>query len=122
MYRIGVTADFSAAHFLEGYAGSCEAVHGHNYRVEAVVEADEPDNIGLVMDFRAVRKTLGEIIGRLDHRLLNESPPFDSGNPSSENIARHIFDEMEKVLGSGPPKLVEVRVWETPGAWAAYRP
>jgi 6-pyruvoyltetrahydropterin/6-carboxytetrahydropterin synthase len=121
MYRIGVRTEFSAAHFLAGYRGSCEAIHGHNYRVEAVVRVEQVDEIGLGLDFRELKRHLGEVTGELDHKLLNEVPAFRERNPSSENIARHIFERLSLRLGPGPARLAEVKVWETDDAWAAYR-
>jgi 6-pyruvoyltetrahydropterin/6-carboxytetrahydropterin synthase len=120
-YRLGVSAEFSAAHFLRGYQGSCEAVHGHNYRVEVVAEARELDGVGLGLDFRALKKELHAVIDPLDHRLLNDLPAFRENNPSSELIARHIFEQLAPRLEGGPARLEEVKLWETADAWASCR-
>ncbi len=121
MYRLGVTARFASAHFLRGYRGSCEAMHGHNYRVEARVEAASLDEVGLGIDFRELKRLLGEVVAGLDHRLLNDLPAFAEQNPSSELIARHVYQELAPKL---PPdaRLVEVRVWETDDTWASWIP
>jgi 6-pyruvoyltetrahydropterin/6-carboxytetrahydropterin synthase len=120
MYRIGVSAHFSAAHFLDGYDGTCEGVHGHNYKVEALLEAKELNRIGLGMDFRQIKKALDEALQDLDHRLLNKAPIFEKINPTAENIARHIFGALEKDLSGGKAVLAEVKVWETSDTWASY--
>ena len=121
MHKVGVKARFSAAHSLREYGGNCEKLHGHNWLVELVCGSDELDNLGMVMDFRALKKALGEAIGRLDHSFLNEVEPFNEINPSSENIARHIYEEISSRLPSGKPvKLVSVRVWESEDSWAEY--
>jgi len=120
MYRIGVSAHFSAAHFLDGYEGTCEAVHGHNYRVEAILEARELNKIGLGMDFRRIKKALDEVLKDLDHRLLNKTTVFEKENPSAENIAHHIFEALEKELAGGRAELAEIKVWETPDTWASF--
>jgi 6-pyruvoyltetrahydropterin/6-carboxytetrahydropterin synthase len=124
VYRIGVTAEFSSAHFLDGYGGQCETMHGHNYRVEAVVEAAGLDGTGLGIDFRRLKEILGRVLEALDHRLLNELPPFKGTNPSSENIARHVGESLSAALAAtgAPVRLAELRVWETDSAWAAWRP
>jgi 6-pyruvoyltetrahydropterin/6-carboxytetrahydropterin synthase len=123
MYRLGVTARFASAHFLRGYRGSCESMHGHNYRVEARVEAAALDIVGLGLDFRELKRLLGEVVAGLDHRLLNDLPAFAERNPSSELIARHIYEELAAKLPAGSnAKLVEVRVWETDDAWASWAP
>ncbi len=122
MYSVGVSAEFSAAHFLAGYRGSCESVHGHNYRVEATVESSSLDRAGLSLDFRRLREALEEVLSGLDHRLLNDLPDFKACNPSSENIARHVAEELAGRLPDGDGHLAEVKVWETGSSWASWRP
>ncbi len=118
-YALTVRSSFSAAHRLPEYEGNCERLHGHNWRVEITVEAAALDPRGIALDFRDMKVALGEVLARLDHRCLNEVPPFDARNPSSENIARHIFDEMEGKIPS-PVRLSRVTVWESDDAWAEY--
>jgi 6-pyruvoyltetrahydropterin/6-carboxytetrahydropterin synthase len=118
MYEIRVRSHFDAAHALRGYRGKCESLHGHRYQVVACVQADEVDDIGLVYDFTALKGALQSILERFDHGNLNEIPPFDEVNPSSENIARVIYDELiDAVKGAG---LSSVEVWESPDAWVTY--
>jgi 6-pyruvoyltetrahydropterin/6-carboxytetrahydropterin synthase len=118
-YALTVRSSFSAAHRLREYEGNCERLHGHNWYVEVRVESESLDSRGMALDFRAMKGALGDILSRMDHKLLNEIPPFDVRNPSSENIARHIFEEME---GKFPPpvRLARVTVWESEDAWAEY--
>jgi 6-pyruvoyltetrahydropterin/6-carboxytetrahydropterin synthase len=87
VYKIAVEQHFDAAHFLRGYKGKCEALHGHRYRVMMKVKASKLDDIGLAYDFTELKRHLGDTINRFDHTCLNDSPPFDKLNPSSENIA-----------------------------------
>lgn len=118
-YALTVRSSFAAAHRLRGYEGNCERLHGHNWQVEATVESPELDDRGMALDFRAMKAALHEVLARMDHMYLNEIPPFDERNPSSENIARHIFEEMER--GIPPPaRLASVTVWESPDARAEY--
>jgi 6-pyruvoyltetrahydropterin/6-carboxytetrahydropterin synthase len=118
-YALTVRSSFSAAHRLLEYEGNCERLHGHNWQVEVTVESEVLDFRGMALDFRVMKASLNEILSRLDHKYLNEVPPFDARNPSSENIARHIFEEMEGTL-SPPVRLARVAVWESEDAWAEY--
>jgi len=112
MYEISVSTTFAASHHLVGYNGECARDHGHNWKTEAVVAAGGLDEVGLAIDFKAVKKLLEEITEPLDHRNLNDLPPFNQKNPTSENLAAWIYTELEKRLPAGV-KPLRVRVWET---------
>ncbi len=121
MFEVTVTRHFDAAHSLRNYYGKCEKLHGHRYQVAVTVRSEELDEAGMAFDFTALKRVLDEnIIARLDHTNLNEVPPFDSINPSAENIAAHIYRELKKAL----PELdiAWVRVWESPDAYATFYP
>ena len=122
MYRISVEQYFDAAHFLRGYQGKCETMHGHRFRVVARVEAIGTDTVGMAYDFTVLKKQLAEILARFDHTCLNEVPPFDTINPSSENIASTIYDELKPGLAGTPATLLGIEVWETPQQGVAYSP
>jgi 6-pyruvoyltetrahydropterin/6-carboxytetrahydropterin synthase len=124
MFEVSVDATFAAAHKLRGYQGKCENLHGHNYRVRLVVAGEKLDEIGLLQDFTLLKKVLRAVAENLDHKYLNELPPFDTVNPSAENLARFIHDESAKQLGGrlGGAALASVTVWETETAAATYRP
>ncbi len=94
MFEIHVQAHFSSAHHLEGYDGDCSRSHGHNWLVEAVLGTRDLDATGIGIDFRDVKACLGKVLSKLDHRDLNDIPPFDRINPTSENIARYIFEKL----------------------------
>ncbi len=96
MYEIRIKGDFAAAHNLRDVGGKCESLHGHNFTVEVAVESEALDELGMVMDFRLLKDKTRAVLEILDHRYLNEVPPFDRLNPSSENMARHLFEEMER--------------------------
>ena len=121
MYEISVERHFDAAHALRGYKGKCEALHGHRFQVVAKVRASGLDDIGLAYDFTELKRHLDDIIARFDHACLNDVPPFDEINPSSENIASTIYDELQRKLGT-PPAISRVEVWESPQTGVAYSP
>src|SRR3989338_7533373 len=96
MYELSVRGHFAASHLLKGYEGKCKNLHGHTWRVELVVESQKLDAIGMVADFAVVRKHLNDFLERLDHVHLNEIPPFNQINPTTEILAKYIFDEFAK--------------------------
>ena len=122
MYIISVKQHFDAAHYLRGYQGKCEALHGHRFRVVVKVEATGVDEIGIAYDFVALKRHLGDILSRFDHSCLNDVAPFDKINPSSENIASAIYDELQLKLAGAPVVLSAVEVWESPQSGVAYSP
>ena len=122
MYEISVEKHFDAAHFLRGYQGKCEALHGHRFRVVVRVSASKLDEIGIAYDFVELKQYLGEILSRFDHTCLNDVPPFDKINPSSENIAATIYSELQRKLAGAPVSISGIEVWESPQAGIAYSP
>ncbi|MFC1952328.1 6-carboxytetrahydropterin synthase QueD [Chloroflexota bacterium] len=120
MYQISVEHHFDAAHFLRGYQGKCEALHGHRFRVVIKVKADKVDNIGIAYDFVELKQHLGDILTRFDHTCLNDIPPFDKINPSSENIAVTVYNELKSKLAGAPISLSGVEVWESPQSGVTY--
>jgi 6-pyruvoyltetrahydropterin/6-carboxytetrahydropterin synthase len=122
MYQIAVEMDFDAAHSLRGYKGKCETLHGHRFKVVAIVKGTKLDEIGLAFDFTILKKHLGEILARYDHTNLNDVPPFNRINPSSENIAATVFDELKEKLAGAPVIIDNIEVWESPQSRVTYRP
>ena len=116
MYSIKVESSFSSAHNLRGYHGKCEALHGHNWKIEVEACQDKLDKTGMVMDFKHLKSKLNKVLKKLDHSYLNHIPYFKKVNPTSENISRYIYDS----LRSGVPGLVSVRVWENDSSCATY--
>jgi len=120
MYEIEVTDHFSAAHRLRDQGSECEKIHGHNWFVTVVVRCSDLDAIGLGIDFKVLRTHLAHVIAGLDHMLLNDVPPFDGINPSTENLARFVFERMRERLGSSPARMHRVRISEGPNTAATY--
>ncbi|MDD4203114.1 MAG: 6-carboxytetrahydropterin synthase QueD [Candidatus Omnitrophica bacterium] len=116
MYTVKIISDFNGAHNLRGYEGACENLHGHNWKVEAFVGSETLDNLGMVVDFKVVKKFLFEILDKLDHTYLNELSPFTEINPTSENIAKYIFDSLSQKIKN----LKKINVWETDTSCASY--
>ena len=119
MYEIVVTGSFSSAHNLREYKGKCEAVHGHNWKVKVIIMSEELNSEGMVIDFNLAKKYLNNILKKLDHKYINEIEPFDKINPTSENIAKFIFQEMSQMI-EGNLKVKKVTVWETETSSASY--
>ncbi len=120
MYELSIEVGFSAAHQLRGYKGNCENIHGHNWRVQISVIAERLNEIEIGMDFRDLKKISREVILPLDHAFLNEVFPFTEKNPSSENIAKWIYDSLKKKVNNGNLKVAAVTVWESDTASASY--
>ena len=119
MYEVRVKSGFSAAHSLRHYKGKCEKLHGHNWVVEVAVISPALDKHEMVIDFTVLKKALREILKEFDHAYLNELEPFKRANPSSERIAKFVFDR----VGAKVPraKVSKVLVWETENSCAEYR-
>jgi len=123
MFEIVIEETFAAGHALRNYRGKCENVHGHNYRCQVSVQGDQLDSIGLLVDFVELKRVVHGVLDRLDHQWLNDFPPFDVLNPSAENMAKYIYDEVNSGLGEKDGvKIGWVRLWETDTASATYRP
>ncbi|MCF7857713.1 MAG: 6-carboxytetrahydropterin synthase QueD [Candidatus Cloacimonetes bacterium] len=113
MYKLNVTSNFSSAHKLEGYEGLCQNLHGHNWKVRIGILCEKVDNIGMTIDFGEVKKHLKEVMTLLDHTYLNELEFFKGINPTSENIAKFIFQQIKQRIKVVDCKISEVEVWES---------
>lgn len=121
-FEIMIERNFSSAHQLRGYKGKCENLHGHNYKVEIFARGRELDNIGLLIDFGDLKHAADEIVNYLDHRNINELPPFDEElNPSAENLARYFLERIGDSVGDERVQVYKVRVYETPTSVATYQ-
>lgn len=122
MFEVMIERNFSSAHQLRGYRGKCENLHGHNYRVEIYARGRELDNIGLLVDFVELKAAADEVVNYLDHRNINELPPFDEElNPSAENLARYILERIAGRVGDERVQVYKVRCFETPTSVATYQ-
>jgi 6-pyruvoyltetrahydropterin/6-carboxytetrahydropterin synthase len=120
MYELLINAQFSAAHNLREYEGKCERLHGHNWRVDVFVRADALGKGGMVLDFRILKETTDKVLATLDHQYLNDLPYFQKEEPSSENIARYLYNALEEALRPYSVRLHKVTAWESEKAGASY--
>jgi len=120
MFKLIVKKEFSSAHILNGHPGDCKRMHGHNWTVEAKVEGNKINKIGMVIDFKDIKNKLGEIISRLDHRYLNDVEPFKENNPTAENISKYIYKELSKNINTDNIKVSEIKLWETSNSAVIY--
>lgn len=120
MYELMIESQFASAHQLRGYKGKCEDLHGHNWRVQVTVSSDKLNDIGIVVDFHDLKAMVNEVVSSLDHTFLNELFPFTEKNPSSENIARWIYETVKKKIGKDHYSISSVTVWESETASATY--
>lgn len=120
MYEVTIIKSFSAAHLLADIGGKCETLHGHNFKVEVSVAADQLDANGILIDFRFLKKILGGILGDIDHKHLNALAHFQGINPSAENIAKYIYDQMDEKVKTAGVHMVRVKIWESANAAVSY--
>ena len=120
MYELKIITEFSAAHNLRNFRGKCEALHGHNWKVEVVLSGKNLDDSGVVLDFAEVKAATSEIMSEIDHRYLSDLPFFMENNPSSENIARYIFHRLQEKIDNDRVRIRRVTAWESQDACASY--
>jgi len=120
VYELKIVTHFAAAHQLREFAGKCEKLHGHNWKVEVAVSGHQLAENGLLLDFREIKKATDEVLDGLDHEFLNELEAFQTVNPSSENIARFIFEALSRKLNNDQVRVSWVSAWESETACATY--
>ncbi|MCK5242476.1 6-carboxytetrahydropterin synthase QueD [bacterium] len=120
MYDIIIEQEISSGHKLRGYQGKCENVHGHNWKIRLEVSRPELDDSGLAIDFNDLKKILQGILEKYDHRMLNDLPEFAKTNPTSENLARIIYQECKTAIVTLPIQMIAVTVWESSKASIRY--
>ena len=119
-YQIKIVTDFAAAHSLRGYPGDCRRLHGHNWKLEIEVSGSELDELGMLVDFKEVKRATNQVADTLDHSYLNEVEPFDKINPTAENIAAHLYRHIGEQINSERVQIAAVTVWETERACIRY--
>jgi 6-pyruvoyltetrahydropterin/6-carboxytetrahydropterin synthase len=122
MFELKILSHFAAAHQLTMVAQKCENLHGHNWKVEVCVRGERLNDAGVLVDFGILKKHLREIMGRLDHKFLNELPYFEKNAPSSETIAVYIADSLQEMIDEPGVSVSQVTTWESDDACATYFP
>lgn len=120
MFEISIKSQFCGAHFLAGYKGPCANLHGHNWEVEIFLQGAATNRLGMLIDFKEVKKMLNAVLEKLDHKNLSDLPAFKRRQPTAENIAMFIFNKLSLEFRSSGCRLRRVRVSETPGTAAHY--
>ena len=121
-YELMIETHFAAAHSLRDYPGDCARLHGHNWKVELYVECAELDELGLAVDYKVLKSELKAVLKDWDHYNLNDIAPFDTINPSSENVARVLYAEMSKRLDDERLRVSRIVIGETCTAKVTYWP
>jgi len=119
IFELGADAFFGARHFLT-FAGRQGETHYHSWRVEVILESDANDEEGTVIGFAEARGALEAKVAEYNETLLNNIEPYERIQPTAENIARVIFEDIGPALTRGSTRLRTVRVWESPTNHAAY--
>jgi 6-pyruvoyltetrahydropterin/6-carboxytetrahydropterin synthase len=120
IYEVKIISDFSAAHNLRNFRGKCENLHGHNWKVEVVLRGRELDESGVLVDFKEVKDATREVLKEVDHHYLNDLQFFREHNPSSENIARYLFECLARRLNNANRWIYRVSAWESADACATF--
>jgi 6-pyruvoyltetrahydropterin/6-carboxytetrahydropterin synthase len=122
MFTVFKDFTFAAAHAIRGHQRGCQNLHGHNYRVRVHVRAGRLDPLGMVIDFADLRTITEQVVGRFDHAVINDHPPFDAErNTTAEELARWVAEEIGGRLPAGR-EVARVEVWETDSSCASYEP
>ena len=122
MFELKILSHFAAAHQLTMVAKKCENLHGHNWKVEVCVKGDRLNDAGVLIDFGILKGHLKEVMGRLDHKFLNELPDFNEAAPSSENLAVYIANSLQEMIKDSGVTVSQVTTWESDDACATYFP
>ena len=121
MFELTISVNFEAAHYINNYSGKCSRLHGHNWKVEVNISGSKLDELGMLIDFRDLKAAVNKIMIKLDHYCLNEIEPFCSINPTAENIAKYIYEQLKETQDFDQDiKLRSVKVWESLNSAAAY--
>ncbi|VAX36509.1 6-carboxy-5,6,7,8-tetrahydropterin synthase [hydrothermal vent metagenome] len=118
MFELSIRGDIAAAHFLRKYEGKCKNLHGHTWQIEVFIMGDQLDEVGMVVDFRILKKKLKVFLGTIDHICLNDLPYFQKVNPTTENLAKYIYENFSREVA--PLKVSKVKAWESDVTCVTY--
>ena len=118
MFELSIKDTIASAHFLPGYSGMCKDLHGHTWKIEVVIANEKLNKIGMVVDFVELKKTLKDFLKPIDHVCLNDLAYFKKNNPTTENIAKYIYDNFQGKIK--PLEIKRVQVWESETSSVTY--
>ena len=121
-FELCCEAHFSAAHLLRGYDGDCARLHGHNWHVKLYVECDDLDELGMGIDYKIMKCELKQALANWDHYHLNDIPPFDRINPTSENVAAELYRLLAPGINNNRLRISRIEISETCTASVTYWP
>ncbi|MDQ6992559.1 MAG: 6-carboxytetrahydropterin synthase QueD, partial [Mariprofundus sp.] len=119
-FELSISTHFSAAHQLRDYPGDCSRLHGHNWHIKLYVECEVLDELGLGIDYKILKTELKAALQPWDHYNLNDVAPFDTINPSSENVAAELYKKMSARLDSDRVRVSRIEICETCSAMVTY--
>ncbi len=120
MFTVFKEFSFAAAHAIRGHRRGCQNLHGHNYRVRVLVAAESLDALGMVIDFADLKAIVEAVVGKFDHAVINDHPPFDAErNTTAEELARYVHEQVSERLPVGR-SVRRVEIWETDSSCASY--
>jgi 6-pyruvoyltetrahydropterin/6-carboxytetrahydropterin synthase len=122
MYFVAVKRDFVAQHYLVGGDWGAENQrHSHHYQVEVELAGRTLDEHGYLVDIVDIETHLDALVAHFRDQTLNDLPEFAGKNPSIEHFSRLFFQELKKRIKAATLTAIQVKIWETGIAWAAYR-
>ena len=122
MYKVAVTREFIANHFLIGGDWGAEnEPHAHHYVVEVSIESDTLDEHGYLVDIVDIEASLDGIVDYFRDSMLNDKPEFEGLNPSIEHFSRILNQKLAKKIKMEASGTLFVKLWENESCWAAYK-
>ena len=122
MYTLAVQRDFIASHYLIGGDwGPENQLHAHHYKVEILLEGDQLDEHGYLVDIVDVEMQLEKFVDYFRDNTLNDLSEFKGLNPSIEHFSRIFCRAISDSINASNLKSVAVKIWENDIAWSSYR-
>ena len=121
MYSLGVQRGFIASHYLIGGDwGPENQLHAHHYKVEILLEGNQLDEHGYLVDIVDVEAQLEKLVSYFKDKTLNELPEFEGLNPSIEHFSRILCKAVSGGIQAGNLKSLTVKIWENEIGWSSY--
>lgn len=118
MYELTIKSDIMSAHYLREYEGKCKNLHGHTWKIEAFIRGEQLNELGMICDFTLLKSKFNEFLSTMDHGCLNELEYFKDRNPTTEHIAKYVYESFAEIIK--PLELAKVQVWESDNSSVIY--